>query len=70
MGRYKGRIVPLGFALMKRKRRASYRAVFAALADRYLVLTGQVLAPRLIITDYEVGYRNYSIKNFVGFVKN
>jgi hypothetical protein len=53
-GRYRGRIVTLGFAIMKRRRRASYVLLFEALAARYLALTGRALSPRLVVTDYEV----------------
>jgi hypothetical protein len=68
-GRYRGRILPLGFALMKRKRRAAYRAVFQALTDRFRLLTGAVLAPRLTITDFEALRNNFIfyLSNFVEF---
>jgi hypothetical protein len=53
-GRYRERIVTLGFALMKRRRRHSYVLLFEALAARHLALTGRALAPRLVVTDFEV----------------
>jgi hypothetical protein len=53
-GRYRGRIVALGFALMKRRRRANYRDMFAALAMKCLAVTGRNLAPTTIVTDFEV----------------
>jgi hypothetical protein len=55
-GRYRDRVIALGFALMKRKKRANYRQLFNILSDRYENLTGVPLAPRLVITDYEVKY--------------
>jgi hypothetical protein len=55
-GRYRDRIVTLGFALMKRRRRGCYAAVFQALSARYLALTGGDLTPRLVVTDFEVKY--------------
>ena len=39
---------------MKRKKRANYRQLFEILSARYLALTGVDLAPRLVVTDYEV----------------
>jgi hypothetical protein len=55
-GRYHNRVIALGFALMKRRKRANYRTLFEILSARYLAVTGAVLAPRLVITDYEVIY--------------
>jgi hypothetical protein len=53
-GRYWDRVIALGFTLMKRKKRTNYRQLFNILSDRYENLTGVPLAPRLVITDYEV----------------
>lgn len=58
-GRYRGRTIALGFALMKRRRKACYQQVFRTLGARYEALTGEALAPRLIVTDFEV---NLSVK--------
>jgi hypothetical protein len=55
-GRYRGRTIALGFALMKRRRRTCYRALFRALSAHYQVLTGAALSPRLVVTDFEVIY--------------
>ncbi len=54
--RYRDRVIALGFTLMKRKKRANYRQLFTMLSDHYESLTGVPLAPRLVITDYEVIY--------------
>jgi hypothetical protein len=61
-GKYRGRTIALGFALMKRRRRPSYRELFNSLAAHYRTITGAVLAPRLIVTDYEV---NLSVKKVI-----
>ncbi len=53
-GRYRERIVTLGFGLMKRRRRHSYVLLFKVLAARHLALTGRALVPRLVVTDFEV----------------
>ncbi len=53
-GKFRGRTIALGFALMKRRRRACYQQMFRTLAARYEALTGAALAPRLIVTDFEV----------------
>lgn len=49
-------MIALGFALMKRKKRANYRQLFEMLSARYQVVTGVPLAPRLVVTDYEVDH--------------
>lgn len=55
-GKYRGRTIALGFALMKRRRRNCYRHLFRALAAHYQALTGAAMAPRLVVTDFEVNY--------------
>jgi hypothetical protein len=55
-GKYRGRTIALGFALMKRRRRNCYRHLFRALANHYQALTGAALAPRLVVTDFEVTF--------------
>ncbi len=67
-GRYRGRILPLGFALMKRKRKRCYTILFNAIADRFRILTGRILAPRLTVTDFEVQkekIRTYTIRQII-----
>jgi hypothetical protein len=53
-GKYRGRTIALGFALMKRRRRLCYRELFRSLATRYMALTNSPLMPRLVVTDFEV----------------
>jgi hypothetical protein len=53
-GRYRGRIIPLAFALMKTRRAGCYKRVWEVLAEKTLAVTTKVLAPRKIVTDFEV----------------
>jgi hypothetical protein len=53
-GRYRGRIIPLAFALMKTRRAGCYKRVWEVLAEQTLAVTTKVLAPRKIVTDFEV----------------
>jgi hypothetical protein len=53
-GRFHGRVIPMAFALMERRRKASYRAVFQAVNNKHIDLTGRPLAPAVIVTDFEV----------------
>jgi hypothetical protein len=53
-GRYRGRIIPVAFGLMKNRRAPCYKKVWETLRDKVQNLTGQVLSPSKIVTDYEV----------------
>jgi hypothetical protein len=44
----------MAFALMDRRRKTAYRAVFEALNNKHLALTGRPLRPNVIVTDFEV----------------
>jgi hypothetical protein len=44
------------FALMTRRRKSAYRAVLRALTLKHEELTGRVLSPVKIVTDFEVRY--------------
>jgi hypothetical protein len=57
-GRYRGRVIPLAFALMTRRRKAAYRAVLEALDQKHIALSGRALSPTFIITDFEVRLSN------------
>jgi hypothetical protein len=50
----------MAFALMERRRKASYRAVFEALNAKHITLVGAPLAPAVIVTDFEVSYIHVS----------
>ena len=62
-GRYRGRIIPVAFALMKNRRAPCYKLVWETLRDKVQNLTGRVLSPSKIVTDYEVSKRNYNEPN-------
>lgn len=53
-GRYLGRVIPMAFALMTRRRKSAYRTVLDALDRKHVELTGRGLSPVTIVTDFEV----------------
>jgi hypothetical protein len=56
-GRFRGRVIPMAFGLMKRRRKPCYRALLDAIDAKHLELTGRELAPTYIVTDFEVPTR-------------
>jgi hypothetical protein len=44
----------MAFALMKTRRAGCYKRVWEVLAEKTLAMTNKVLAPRKIVTDFEV----------------
>jgi hypothetical protein len=63
-GRFRGRVIPMAFGLMKRRRKPAYRALFEVIDAKHRDLTGQELSPTVIVTDFEVILR-FPVKNIV-----
>ena len=63
-GRYINRVVPFVFALMEGREIGQYRQIFSHLKRRYHRLTGNILTPTRIITDFEAALINSSETEF------
>jgi hypothetical protein len=51
----------MAFALMNRRRKSAYKAVFRALDEKHVELTGRGLSPVKIVTDFEVRYTSANV---------
>ena len=62
-GRYRGRIIALGFPLIRRRRRGNYRDLFTCITTKIHALTGIDLAPDIIVVVRKDGEGNVGLES-------